>query len=318
MSGLTLDREDEAQLKQLLKLREHSLNRQLGITMFAMAIAYALCLICSVTGVFLTGKLLGILAFLPGMLLLFAGSLIAHRECARPETPAGTKHVLLILLYLAILDVSLIQLVWAVPCIAGFIALVYAYHNPKITAFYNTLVLLSVLVMAALNAAFGMPNPDMLSYPDAIANIPDGYVTLWAMQHPEAWSRFEYFLRILRFHSLPLLFLLFIVAGFGYALSRRTRHRFAENIAQARRIREIETCLLLMSCGQQSEKVLMSILGAAGSDVKASLPLSKEFVESIAAEDIPRLMREFRARCNNDASFAALAASNPEAALKKC
>lgn len=317
MSGLNLDREDEIQLKQLLKLREYSLNRQLGITMLAMAIAYALCLICSLTGVFLTGKFLGVLAFLPGMLLLFAGSLIAHYGCSDAQCAPRLKHVLLPLMFLAILDVSLIQLVWAVPCLAGFIALVYAYHNPRITVFYNTLVVISVFVMAALNAAFGMPNPDMLPYPEAIAGIPDGYVTLWAMRHPEEWSRFDYFLRILRFHSLPLLFLLFIVAGFGYALSRRTRHRFAVNIAQARRIREIETCLLLMASGQQSDETLLAVLGSAEEDIRATPPLSKEFVESIPSAEIPRLVRTFRSRCAEDEDYGSLASRDPETALRE-
>lgn len=313
---LDLDREDEKQLRQLLATREQSLNRQLGITLFAMAIAYGLCLVCSLTGVFLTGKLLGLLAFLPGMLLLLTGAAFAHFGCKRPECSARLTHVLLLLTFLAIIDVSLIQLVWAVPCLAGFIALVYAYHNPKITAFYNTLVVISVLAMAALNAAFGMPNPDMLPYPETISGIPDGYVTLWAMRHPEEWSRFDYFLRILRFHSLPLLFLLFIVAGFGYALSRRTRQRFAVNIAQSRRIREIETCLLLMAGGRQSDELLRAVLGSAGEEPPATPPLSAAFVSSIEPAEIPRLVRAFRRRCAEDADFAARAARDPEAALR--
>lgn len=308
--------EDDEKLARILQLREQGLNRQLGITMLAMSIAYGLCLVCSLTGVFLTGRSLGVLGFLPGMLLLLTGAIIAAVWGGREKSSPIVKHCLLILLYLAILDVALIQLVWAVPCLVGFIAMVYAYHNVKINVFYNALVIASVFVMAALNAAFGMPNPDMLPYPSAIADIPDGYVTLWAMVHPEQWSRFEYFLRVLRFHSLPLLFLLFIVAGFGYAMSRRTWHRLTVMIARERRIREIETCLLLMAGGLQSNELLKAVLGEQCTESCEKSPLSQEFVDSIPAAEIPRLMKSFRKRCADDPNYADFAARDPESALK--
>lgn len=308
--------EDDEKLARILQIREQGLNRQLGITMLAMSIAYGLCLVCSLTGVFLTGRTLGILGFLPGMLLLLTGAIIAAVWGGREKSSPIAKHWLLILLYLAILDVSLIQLVWAVPCLVGFIAMVYAYHNVKINVFYNVLVIASVFIMAALNAAFGMPNPDMLPYPSAIADIPDGYVTLWAMAHPEQWSRFDYFIRILRFHSLPFLFLLFIVAGFGYAMSRRTWQRLTMMIARERRIREIETCLLLMAGGMRSHELLKAVLGEQCAEMRANSPLSQEFVDSIPAAEIPCLMKRFRKRCADDPEYAEFAARDPEGALK--
>lgn len=316
MSESLHDAEAEGSLLRILTVRENSLNRQLGITMLTMAIAYGLCLVCSLTGVFLTGRLLGILAFLPGMFLLLAGFVVAMLKSGSEVSPPWLKHVLLILLYVAILDVALIQLIWAVPCLVGFIAMVYAYHNTKITVFYNVLVIASVFVMAAINAAFGMPNPDMLPYPTTIADIPDGYVTLWAMAHPDQWSRFDYFTRILRFHSLPLLFLLFIVGGFGYAMSRRTQHRFGVMLARERRIREIETCLLLMAGGLQSNDLLKAVLGEQGEETSENPPLSQDFVDSIPATEIPGLMKRFRARCADNPEYAAFAARDPEGALK--
>lgn len=307
---------DEEELQRLLSQRESALNRQLGVTMLCAGVAYGLCLACSLTGVFLTGRFLGVIGFLPGMVCLLVGSALSFLHRRQAPSPPWLKYALLSLMLTAIFDVSLIQLVWAVPCLVGFAAMVYAYHNPRLTVAYNTVILTGVFLAAAANALWGMPNPDMLPYPETITGVNDGYVTLWAMEHPEAWSRFGYFLRVLRFHTLPLIFLLLIVTGAGYAMSRRTNQRVISSLARSRRIREIETCLLLMAGGAQSNELITAVLGTMPSEPTAGLPLSKDFVDSIPAERIPQLMKDFRQRCARDAGFAERAAIDPEAALR--
>lgn len=311
------DASDVQELRWLLDRREQALNRQLGVTMFCAGVAYGLCLLCSLTGVFLTGRFLGVIGFLPGMLCLFAGSALAFRHRHDAVSPTWLKYGLLSLMLAAILDVSLIQLVWAVPCLVGFAAMVYAYHNVRLTVVYNTVILSAVFLAAAANAMWGMPNPDMLPYPETIAGVKDGYVTLWAMEHPEDWSRLGYFLRVLRFHTLPLIFLLLIVTGAGYAMSRRTNQRVAASLARLRRIREIETCLLLMAGGSQSHELIAAVLGTMPSEAASVPPLSKAFVDALPAAQIPSLMKTFRRRCATDPVFAEHAAANPEAALKE-
>lgn len=316
MKPLTADLSEEELLRRLLRSRESSLNRQLGVTMFCGALAYGLCLLCTQTGVFLTGRALGFLAFLPGMLLLFTGSFIARRFGCGDDCGKWVKHVLLLSILLAILDVSLIQLVWAVPCLVGFAATVFAYHNTRITVIYTILIYLSIILSAVLNSWWGFPNPDMIPYPSEISGIPGGFVNLWAVEHPEAWSKVGYFLRVLRLHTLPLLFLMMIVTGCGYGMARRTRNRLKRNLEQTRRIQEIETCLLLMAGGNQSHELIMAVLGTTAEELRANPPLSADFVASIPAAEIPRLMRAFRARCESDPTYAELAARDPEAALK--
>lgn len=303
-------------MKRLLKEREASLNRQLGVTMFFAALAYALCWFCSLSGVFLTGWQLGTAAFLPGALLLLSGAYVAYRHARGEVAPEWVKYYLLAALHLAILDVSLIQLIWAVPCLVGFAAIVFAYHNKRVTTIFSTLIFAGIPLAAALNAWFGFPNPDMIPYPASISGIPDGFVNLWAVEHPDEWSRLGYFLRVLRLHTLPLIFMAMIVIGCGYGMARRTRHRLDLHLEQQRRLREVEACLLLMAGGNQSNELLLAVLGTSAEAVRANPPLSDEFVASIPAESIPALMRRFRARCAADSAFAASAALDPEAALR--
>lgn len=316
MRPFVTDASDEKELQHLLRQRESALNRQLGVTMFCAGVAYGLCLLCSLTGVFLTGRFLGVIGFLPGMLCLFAGSALAFRHRHDVVSPTWLKYGLLSLMLAAIFDVSLIQLVWAVPCLVGFAAMVYAYHNVRLTVVFNTVILSAVFLAAAANAMWGMPNPDMLPYPETIAGVKDGYVTLWAMEHPEDWSRLGYFLRVLRFHTLPLIFLLLIVTGAGYAMSRRTNQRVVASLARARRIREIETCLLLMAGGELPSEILLAALGETATD-ETAMPLTRAFVDALPAAEIPSLMKTFRRRCATDPVFAEHAAANPEAALKE-
>lgn len=308
---------DEAEISRLLRQREIALNEQLGAMMFWTGIAYGLCLVCCLTGVFLTGRTLGVLGFLPGMICLLTGAAIAFRHRRDPVAPPWLKHVLFSLSALAILDVSLIQLVWGAPCLVGFVMMIYTYRNTRLTLIYYCVILAGVFVAAAANAFWGMPNPDMLPYPDSISAIPDGYVTLWAMNHPESWNRFEYFLRVLRFHSLPLIFLLLIVTGSGYAMGKRMNRQILLSLARARRIREIETCLLLTVGGGQPLEVLLSVLGEKATETMTAMPLSKAFLDSIPAARIPALMKAFRQRCAADSAFAEHAATEPESALKE-
>lgn len=315
MKPFFADASDEVLISHFIRVREASLNRQLGVTMFCGALAYGLCLACSLTGVFLTGKFLGMLAFLPGMLVLFSGSFVSWRFNRAEECPAWVKHYLLLSILFAILDVSLIQLVWAVPCLVGFAATVFAYYNARVTVLYTALIYFGIFLAAALNSMYGFTNPDFIPYPAEISGIRDGFVNLWAVEHPDEWSRMGYFIRVLRLHSLPLFFLMIIVTGCGIGMARRTRQRLERNLAQMRRIREIETCLLLMAGGNQSNELIMAVLGTSAEELRANPPLSKAFVDSIPASDIPRLMRAFRARCASDPAFAELAAANPEHAL---
>ena len=316
MKGLAVDAADEEELADLLRKRELGVNRQLGVTLFWAGVAYGLCLACSLTGVFLTGRALGMLGFLPGMLLLFVGSAAAWRGNRGDRPRPGLKYFLLGTMFLAILDVSLIQLVWAVPCLIGGMAFVYAYLNLRLSVWLSAAIVLSLFAAAGLNALFGMPNPDMLPYPAALSGVEDGYVTLWAMAHRESWSAWEYFLRILRFHTLPLLFLMMITIGCGVAMVRRVKRRLILSLSRARRIREVEACLLLMAGGCQTQELLEAVLGTHGT-TPARPPLSPAFVNAIPAAEIPGLMRRFNSRCRTDAAFADLADRDPEAALRR-
>ena len=316
MKLMAVDAADEEELACLLRDREVGVNRQLGVTLFWAAVAYGFCLICSLTGVFLTGRLLGVYGFLPGMLLLFSGAMVSrlYNQGAGPRL--WVKYYLLVVMFLAILDVSLIQLVWGVPCLIGGVAFVYAYLNLRLSVFVSAGLIPLLFVAAGMNVLWGMPHPDMLPYPAVVTGIDDGYVTLWAMEHRDAWSKGEYFLRILRFHTLPVVFLLMIVLGCGMAMVRRAKIRILQMLVRARRIREIEACLLLMAGGEQSQELLAAVLGG-GSPTVAAPPLSSDFVNSIPAGEIPRLMRRFNSRCRTDAAYADLADRDPEAALRQ-
>ena len=310
---MAADAADAEELARQLRAREAAVNWQLGATLFYTALAYMLCFFCTQMRIFLTGRLLGVLAFLPGALLMFAASALAYVR-AKDETPRPwVKYALLAAMYLAVQDVALIQLVWAVPCVIGFSVFAYAYQNVRLTVVINVLILLGAFLAAGLNAAWGMPNPDMIPYPANLTDVPDGYVTLWAMAHPEEWSRSAYFLRILRFHTLPIIFLLLIVTGAGFAYVQTSKRRLAQSLANARRIREIEACLLLLAGGKASQELVPTMFQASVSQVP---PLSVGFVESIPAAAIPGLMRRFRLRCHEDSAFAEKAEKDPEGALR--
>lgn len=317
MTAQLLEAADEQELNLQMRIHEAAMNRQLGVTLFFAGIAYFLCLFCCWTNVFLVGNTVGTLAFLPGGILLFIGAGIARFFNGTDNSPRWVKYTLMLLLFVSILDLALVQLVWCLPLIVGGAAFVYAYRNMRLTAISNTLILLALPVSATINALWGMPNPDMLPYPASISGIPDGYVTLWAMENRDQWDTWVYFVRVLRFHTLPVLFLMLIITSCGVAMTRRAKDRMRRTLASARRIREIEACLLLMAGGAQSQEVIMAVLGADSLTTAPVPPLSKEFVESIRPEDIPAMMREFRHRCRKDAKFADLAEKDPEAALRQ-
>lgn len=315
MSRVVLDPADEQELDRLLRIREGALNRQLGVTLLFTAVAFAMCLFCSLTGIFLTGRGLGVLAFLPGVILLSSGALVSRifRDESNPRK--WVKYYLLLMLYISVLFLALIQLVWAVPLVVGGAAFAYAYLNVRLTVIANTLIFLSLPIAAVVNAVWGMPNPDMLPYPETIAGIRDGYVTLWAMEHRTAWDTCEYFVRVLRYHTLPMLMLMMMITSCGFAMVRRGKDRHRLMLARARRLREIEACLLLMMDGNLSQDVIQAVLGDEGCSA-APRTLSPEFVQSIPPEEIPALMRSFRRRCEEDPTFADLAERNPEVALR--
>lgn len=307
---------DVQEMNHLMRLHEAAMNRQSCVTLFVTGIAYLLCLFCCLTDIFLVGHKIGTLAFLPGAILLFIGAAIA-KIYESDETPKyWVKYFILMCLYLAVLDLSLVLLIWYVPLIVGGAAFVYAYRNLRLTIIANILILLALPIAAVMNAFWGMPNPDMLPYPETISGIHDGYVTIWAMNHRDQWDSWSYFLRILRFHTLPMLFLMVMITTSGLAMTRRANERMIRALSLSRRIREIEACLLLMAGGNQSQEVILAVLGQDSLQTVERKTLSKEFVESIDPREIPELMRRFRRRCECDSRFAALAQSDPEAALK--
>lgn len=316
MKLLAVGEADVLDVERLMAQREMSVNRQLGAALFFSAMAFATCLVCSLTRVFLTGRMLGVVAFLPGVLLQLSGTFVSRRFDGGERPRPWVKYYLCTALALAIYILSLIQLVWAVPLIIGGLAFVYSYMNLRMVVIYNTLTLAFLVLGAGMNALWGMPNPDMLPYPTDVQGVQDGYITLWAMAHREAWSQWEYFLRILRFHTLPMVFLILIVAGCGYTMVRHAQRKLVETLRRVRRVREVEACLLLMAGGMQSEELIRAVLNSEGAEDCRATPLTQEFVDSIPAQEIPALMREFRERNLSNADFAELSAHNPEAALK--
>ena len=316
MKRLAACKADEDDLAQLQAQREENINRLLGMTLLYASIAFAICLVCSLTGVFLTGRALGVAAFLPGIVLMLSGTFVAWRFDNGDQPRPWVKYYMCSVLALSIYVLSLIQLVWSVPLIIGGIAFVYSYMNTRMVVVYTSVTLSFLLLGAGMNALWGMPNPDMLPFPSTVEGIRDGYVTLWAMAHREAWSQWEYFLRILRFHTLPMVFLLAIVAGTGFAMVGHGKMRLIEALARMRRIREVEACLLLMAGGNQSRELIQAVLGDVDAQEGQVPPLSQDFVDSIPAASIPGLMRAFRRKSLSDASFADLAARDPEAALR--
>lgn len=296
--------------------KETGVNQQLAMTLFCTSIAFAICMFCSLTRVFLTGRLLGVLAFSPGVVLMMSAAIVCRRFDRGDKPRPWVKYCLCSVLGLSIFMLSLIQLVWCVPLVIGGLAFVYSYMNLRMVVIYNLLTLVFLFLGAAMNAAWGMPNPDMLPYPTDVQGIKDGYVTLWAMAHRDAWDHWGYFLRILRFHTLPVVFLLMIVGGCGYAMVANSKRRLLESLERSRRIREVEGSLLLMVSGNQSEELINAVMRTEELSTAPMPPLSPEFVASIPAESIPALMRTFRHRCEEDSTFVDLAARNPEAALK--
>lgn len=307
------DRDD---IERLMARREAGINRLLSLTLLYLSIAFAICLVCSLTRVFLTGCRLGVAAFLPGIVLMLSGSSVARRFDRGERPLPWVKYYMCSVLALAILSLSLIQLVWSVPLIIGGITFVYSYMNMRMVVLYTSVTLMFLALGAGMNALWGMPNPDMVPYPESVQGIQDGYVTLWAMEHREAWSQWEYFLRILRFHTLPMAFLLMCVAGCGFAMVGHGRRLLIETLERMRRVREVEACLLLMAGGNQSQELIQAVLGDLGSPKHHVPPLSQAFVDSIPAETIPSLMREFRRRCLSDTTFEARAVRDPESALR--
>ena len=77
------DRDD---IERLMARREAGINRLLSLTLLYLSIAFAICLVCSLTRVFLTGCRLGVAAFLPGIVLMLSGSSVA-RWFDRGERP---------------------------------------------------------------------------------------------------------------------------------------------------------------------------------------------------------------------------------------
>lgn len=317
MNRSAVSEADEIDMDRLLARREAGVNRQLGMALLCTSVAYAVCLTCSLTRVFLTGRLLGLVVFLPGIVMMMSAVFVVRRFGRGTRHQPWIKHYMCIALALSVYLLSLIQLVWSVPLIIGGLAFVYSYLNVRMVVVYNTVTLAFLLLGAGMNALWGMPNPDMLPFPSDIQGVKDGYVTLWAMAHREAWSHWSYFLRILRFHTLPMTFLLMIVGGCGYAMVSHSKRRLLETLARERRIREIESCILLMAGGNQPQELILAVLREEGIQEACRPPLSQSFVDSIPAESIPKLMREFRKKCLEDADFAALSTTNPEAALKR-
>ena len=78
------------------------------------------------------------------------------------------------MLALAIFSLSLIQLVWSVPLIIGGITFVYSYMNMRMVVLYTSVTLMFLALGAGMNALWGMPNPDMVPYPESVQGIQTG------------------------------------------------------------------------------------------------------------------------------------------------